>query len=255
MLNRKSTMPSIVEKRKTFRQLHDAGCFALPNPWDLGTARYLQHLGFKAIATTSAGFAFSRALPDYAVSLDLMLAHYRDLVEAVDIPVNADFENGFADEPADVAHNVRRCVDTGVAGLSVEDSTRGGDEPLYDVDFAAERISAARDAIGNSNVILVARTECFLAGKTDLSEVIRRLTAFARAGADCLYAPGIRTRDEIRAVVECPDRRSDRADDERCRGSRRAARECRKCVCTRGLGRVFEKRSRARPTWRLRDSC
>ena len=194
-------MPTIDERRQTFRELHRAGCFAIPNPWDIGSARYLQHLGFKAVATTSAGFAFSRGLPDGAVGRDLMLAHIREIVEATEIPVNADFENGYADGPSEVAENVRLCVDTGVAGLSIEDSTGRKEQPLYDVDLAVERIRAARKAIGESGTLLVARAECFLVGVTSIDEVIRRLTAYANAGADCLYAPGIRDREHISAVV------------------------------------------------------
>ncbi len=194
-------MPTIDERRQTFRELHRGGCFAIPNPWDIGSARYLQHLDFKAIATTSAGFAFSRGLPDGAVGRDLMLAHIREIVEATEIPVNADFENGYADDPGEVAENVRLCVDTGVAGLSIEDSTGRKEQPLYDVDLAVERIRAARKAIGESGTLLVARAECFLVGVTSIDEVIRRLTAYANAGADCLYAPGIRDREHISAVV------------------------------------------------------
>ncbi len=194
-------MPTIDERRQTFRELHRGGCFAIPNPWDIGSARYLQHLDFKAIATTSAGFAFSRGLPDGAVGRDLMLAHIREIVEATEIPVNADFENGYADDPGKVAENVRLCVDTGIAGLSIEDSTGRKEQPLYDVDLAVERIRAARKAIGESGTLLVARAECFLVGVTNIDEVIRRLTAYANAGADCLYAPGIRDREHISAVV------------------------------------------------------
>src|SRR5436190_17508175 len=142
-------MPTIAERRKTFRELHRGGCFAIPNPWDIGTARYLQRLGFKAIATTSAGFAFSRGLPDGAVGRDAMLAHIREIVEATDLPVNADFENGYADDPDGVAENVRHCVETGVAGLSIEDNSGRGDQPLYEVEVAAERIRAAKAAIGD----------------------------------------------------------------------------------------------------------
>ena len=194
-------MPTIADRRKTFRELHRGGCFALPNPWDTGTARYLQRLGFKAIATTSAGFAFSRGLPDGAVGRDAMLAHIREIVEATDLPVNADFENGYADDPNWIAENARLCAETGVAGLSIEDNSGRKDQPLYDVDLAAQRIRAAREAIGDSGTLLVARAECFLVGVTKIDEVIRRLTAYANAGADCLYAPGIRDRDHISAVV------------------------------------------------------
>src|ERR1700736_2778328 len=143
-------MKSIEEKRAEFRKLHQTGCFAIPNPWDVGTAKYLQHLGFQAIATTSAGFAFSRGLADGAVGRDLMLAHIREMVEATDLPLNADFENGYADDPEEVAANVQRCVETGVAGLSIEDNSGRSEEPLYELEFAAERIRAAKAAIGNS---------------------------------------------------------------------------------------------------------
>ncbi|HAK07021.1 MAG TPA: 2-methylisocitrate lyase [Spartobacteria bacterium] len=194
-------MTTIADRRATFRELHQGGCFAIPNPWDIGSARYLQHLGFKAIATSSAGFAFSCGLPDYAVPRDVMLAHIRELVEATDVPVNADFENGYADDPDGVAENVRRCVDAGVAGLSIEDASGQKEQPLYDIGHAVERIRAARAAIGDSGVLLVGRAECFLVGRPEIDEVIRRLSAYAEAGADCLYAPGIRTREHIAAVV------------------------------------------------------
>jgi 2-methylisocitrate lyase-like PEP mutase family enzyme len=192
---------AIAEKRRVFRALHESGCFALPNPWDLGSARYLQHLGFKAIATSSAGFAFSRGLPDNGVPRDEMLAHIRELVDATDLPVNADFENGYADDPEAVFANVQLCVTTGVAGLSIEDSTGRKDQPLYEIGRAVDRIRAARAAIGESGVVLVGRAECFLAGQPDIDETIRRLVAYAEAGADCLYAPGIRTREDIVATV------------------------------------------------------
>ena len=193
-------MATISERRQVFRELHRSGCFALPNPWDIGSAKYLEHLGFKAIATTSAGFAFSRGLPDGAVGLDPMLAHVREIVAATELPVNADFENGYADDPEGVAANVRPCVETGVAGFSIEDNR--GDQTLYEVELAAERIRAAKEAIGESGVVLTGRAECFLVGMNDIDEVIRRLTAYAEAGADCLYAPGIRERDHITAVVK-----------------------------------------------------
>ncbi|MEY2486265.1 MAG: hypothetical protein QOH39_1913 [Verrucomicrobiota bacterium] len=197
-------MLTIVQKRAAFGKLHQEGCFVIPNAWDIGSARYLQHLGFKAIATTSAGFAFSRGLPDCAVPRDVVLAHIRDLVDAADIPVNADFENGFAHEPEELAENVRRCVATGVAGLSIEDSSGDKAKPLYDIDFAVARIAAARKAIdeSGSDVILVGRAECFLVGKPDIVEVIRRLSAYAVAGADCLYAPSLQTGEQISAVVK-----------------------------------------------------
>ena len=196
-------MPTIAAKRETFRKLHESGCFLLPNPWDVGSARYLQHLGFKALATSSAGFAFSRGLPDNAVPLEVMLEHIREVVAATDLPVNADFENGFAHQPDEMAENVRLCIETGVAGLSIEDATGDGNNPLYSLDDAVARMKAARAAIdrSGSDIILVGRAECFLVGQDDIAEVVRRLKAYAAAGADCLYAPGIRTRDEIAAVV------------------------------------------------------
>ena len=196
-------MAHLAERRRAFRELHREGCFVLPNPWDVGTARYLQGLGFKALATTSAGYAFSCGLPDNAVPRDTMLRHLREIVAAVDVPVNADFEGGYADDPAGVAENVRRCVETGVAGLSIEDSTGDRRRPLYDLDHAAARIRAARRAIDQAGgeVVLTGRAECFLVGVRDMDETIRRLTAYAEAGADCLYAPGIRTREQIQAVV------------------------------------------------------
>jgi 2-methylisocitrate lyase-like PEP mutase family enzyme len=194
-------MATIEERRQAFRELHSGGCFVLPNPWDIGSARYLQHLGFKALATSSAGFAFSRGLPDNGVPLEMMLEHVREIVEATDLPVNADFENGYADAPEEIAKNVRLCVEAGVAGLSIEDSTDVREQSLYDISHAAERIRAAREAIGDSNVVLVGRAEGFLVGQANLDDVIRRLIAYAEAGADCLYAPGIRTAEQITAVV------------------------------------------------------
>jgi 2-methylisocitrate lyase-like PEP mutase family enzyme len=195
-------MATIAQRRTTFRQLHESGCFVLPNPWDIGSAKYLEHLGFKAIATTSAGFAFSRGLADGAVGCELMLAHIREIVEATELPVNADFENGYGHKPEEVAESVRRCVETGVAGLSIEDNSGRKDQPLYDIELAVDRIRAAKDAIGESGVVLAGRAECFLVGRDDIDDVIRRLTAYAEAGADCLYAPGIREPEQIKAVVE-----------------------------------------------------
>ena len=196
-------MPNTSEKRATFRQLHQSGCFVIPNPWDIGSARYLQHLGFKALATTSAGFAFSRGVPDYAVPRDVMLAHIRELVEATDLPVNADFENGYADTAEGVAESVRLCVQTGVAGLSIEDSTGDRARPLHDVADAVDRIRAARAAIDESgeDVVLVGRCECFLVGQEEIDEVLKRLVAYAEAGADCLYAPGVDESENITAIV------------------------------------------------------
>lgn len=197
-------MPSIAEKRATFRKLHESGCFALPNPWDIGTARYLQHLGFKAIASTSSGFAWATARPDNAVPRDAMLAHLAELVAASDLPVNADYENGYAHDADGVAESVRLCVATGVAGLSIEDSTGDKAKPLYDFDHAVARIRAARKAIdaNGGDTLLVGRAECFLVGQPDIAETTRRLKAYADAGADCLYAPGLRTAEQIGAVVQ-----------------------------------------------------
>jgi 2-methylisocitrate lyase-like PEP mutase family enzyme len=187
-----------------FRELHASGCFVLPNPWDVGTAVYLEHLGFKALATTSAGFAFTRGLPDGAVPRDDMLAHIRDVVAATPLPVNADFLSGYADEPEGVAANVALCIGTGVAGLSIEDSTGDGAAPLYELGLAVDRIRAARAAIDASGipVILTARCEAWLVGQPDPARVaLERLTAFAEAGADCLYAPGVRKPEEITEIV------------------------------------------------------
>jgi 2-methylisocitrate lyase-like PEP mutase family enzyme len=193
-------------RRETFRALHERGCFVMPNPWDPGSARYLQRLGFQALATTSAGFAFSRGLPDSsrAVPVDAVLGHIADIVNAVDLPVNADFESGYADNPDEVAVNVRRCVATGVAGLSIEDATGDRARPLYELSLAIERIKSARAAIdeSGSGVLLTARAECFLVGHDDpLKESIRRLNAYAAAGADVLFAPGIHQRDDIRTLT------------------------------------------------------
>jgi 2-methylisocitrate lyase-like PEP mutase family enzyme len=197
-------MPSPTEKRQAYRRLHESGCFVIPNPWDIGSARYLQHLGFKALASTSAGFASTIGLADNAVGRDDVLEHLRALCAATDVPVNADFEGGFAHEPDKIAENVRLCVATGVAGLSIEDSTGDKTKPLYDLEQAVARIRAARAAIDKAggDVIFTGRAECFLVGRPDLDEVITRLKAYAAAGADCLYAPGIRTREQIDAVVK-----------------------------------------------------
>lgn len=197
-------MPSAADKRQTYRKLHESGCFVIPNPWDIGSACYLQHLGFKALASTSAGYAFAQGLPDAAVGRDMMLQHLRELCAATDVPVNADFEGGYAHEPDRVAENVTLCVATGVAGLSIEDSTGDKDKPLYDLDMAVARVRAARAAIDRAggDVVFTGRAECFLVGRPDLDETIARLKAYAAAGADCLYAPGIRTREQIAAVVK-----------------------------------------------------
>jgi 2-methylisocitrate lyase-like PEP mutase family enzyme len=195
--------PSIDDKRRAFRQLHEAGCFVIPNPWDVGSARFLQSLGFKALATTSSGFAWSRGRPDGGISRDVALAHLRDMVAATDLPVNADFESGFAMDAAGVEESVGLAIETGVAGLSIEDSTGDAAKPLYDLGVAVERIRAARKAIDKAggDTLLVGRAECFLVGRPDLDETIERLKAYAHAGADCLYAPGIAARDQIAAVV------------------------------------------------------
>lgn len=191
-------------RRAAFRQLHESGFFVIPNPWDIGTARFLRGLGFKALATTSSGFAFSHGLPDtdWAVPRDLMLHHIATIAAAVDLPVNADFESGYAHEPEQIAQNVRLCVQTGVAGLSIEDATGDPVHPLYEPHLATERIRAAREAIGNSGVLLTARAECFLVGRPHpVRESINRLMDYAAAGADVLYAPGAHTREQIEAIV------------------------------------------------------
>lgn len=195
--------PSIDDKRRAFRQLHEAGCFVIPNPWDVGSARFLQSLGFKALATTSSGFAWSQGRHDGGISRDVALEHLHDMVAATDLPVNADFESGFAIDAAGVVQSVGLAVETGVAGLSIEDSTGDAAKPLYELGVAVERIRAARKAIDKAggDTLLVGRAECFLVGRPDLDETIARLKAYADAGADCLYAPGIAARDQIAAVV------------------------------------------------------
>jgi 2-methylisocitrate lyase-like PEP mutase family enzyme len=195
---------NISEKRRAFRALHQSGCFVIPNPWNVGSARYLQGLGFKALATTSAGYAHSIGYSDGDVTRDMVLAHCREIAQVTDIPVNADFEGGYADDPDEVAANVRLCVDTGVAGLSIEDATGNDADPLYGFDLAVKRVRAARDAIDKAggDVVFTARTEGFIRNRPDLDETIRRLKAFADAGADCLYSPGIKTREEITATIK-----------------------------------------------------
>ena len=197
------TRPSVADKRRSFRNLHESGCFVIPNPWDVGSARYLQGLGFKALATTSSGYAWSQGYADNAITRDMALAHLREMVAATDVPINADFESGFAADAAGVAESVRLAVDTGVAGLSIEDSTGNADKPLFDLDEAVRRMRAARAAIdaAGGDTLLIGRAECFLVGVADLDETIRRLKAYSEAGADCLYAPGVRTPEQIRAVV------------------------------------------------------
>ena len=203
---------ALVARRKTFRALHERGCFVIPNPWDVGSARYLQHLGFPALATTSAGFAFSQGLPDstddVVVSRDRSLAHIASITAAVDVPVTADFMSGYGLEPENVAESVAQCVATGVAGLSIEDATGDSASPLYELPIAVERVRAARRAIDESgplgkDVLLTARAECYHVGHRDpLRESIQRLQAYAAAGADVLFAPGPQTRSEIEALVD-----------------------------------------------------
>jgi 2-methylisocitrate lyase-like PEP mutase family enzyme len=197
------TAPTTADKRERFRAMHDSGCFVLPNPWDVGSARMLQHLGFQALASTSSGFAWTTGRADYAVTRDEMLAHLSALCAAVDLPVNADFQSGFARNPEGVAANVRLAIDTGVAGLSIEDSDVENNR-LYDKATALERLKAARDAVDQSgeNVVLVARTELLLCEPDAISAAIDKLVAFAEAGADCLYAPGVKKREHIRAMVQ-----------------------------------------------------
>ncbi|HMM51453.1 MAG TPA: isocitrate lyase/phosphoenolpyruvate mutase family protein [Burkholderiaceae bacterium] len=195
--------PNVDDKRRTFRRLHDSGCFVIPNPWDIGSALYLQQLGFSALATTSSGFAWSQGRADGSMPRERVLEHLAELVAATDLPVNADFESGFAPDPAGVAESVRLAVQTGIAGLSIEDSTGDPARPLRELDDAVARVRAAREAIDRAggDVLLVGRAECFFLGRPDLDETITRLKAYANAGADCLYAPGIRTREQIAAVV------------------------------------------------------
>ncbi|MFH1346224.1 MAG: isocitrate lyase/phosphoenolpyruvate mutase family protein [Pseudomonadota bacterium] len=197
-------MLTSADKRTAFRKLHESGCFIIPNPFDAGSAKALQHLGFKALASTSAGFAWTIAKADNRVTVDDVCDHLAAICAAVDIPVNADFEDGFAHEPEKVGVNVARAVKSGVAGLSIEDFTGDNAKPLFDRALAIERIKAARQAIDadSSGVLLTGRCEAFLRGQKDLKLVIDRLTAYAEAGADCLYAPGIASPEEISAVVK-----------------------------------------------------
>jgi 2-methylisocitrate lyase-like PEP mutase family enzyme len=191
------------DRIRAFRTLHQSGCFVIPNPWDVGSARILAQLGFSALATTSSGFAWTLGRADNHVTLDEVLVHLRAMTASVDIPFNADFEGGFAVEPAEVAVNVTAATATGIAGLSIEDSTGNDTTPLFELALAVERVRAARQAIDASGtgVLLTGRSEGFVAGRPDLTETIRRLTAYAEAGAECLFAPGLRTMEEIRAVV------------------------------------------------------
>lgn len=197
------TRPSIADKRKAFHRLHESGCFVIPNPWDVGSARYLQGLGFKALATTSSGFAWSHGHADGRMSRDRVLDHLTDMVEATNLPINADFENGFGTDVEALGDSVRLAVQSGVAGLSIEDSTGNAAAPLFDLDTAVERMRAARKAIdkAGADTMLIGRAECFLVGQPDIDVTIARLKAYANAGADCLYAPGIKTPEHISAVV------------------------------------------------------
>jgi 2-methylisocitrate lyase-like PEP mutase family enzyme len=197
-------MPTISGKRAAFRDLHKSGCFVIPNPWDVSSARWLQGMGFKALASTSAGFAWSKCLPDNAVTREMVLTHLRELVENTDVPINADFEGGFAHDPAGVAESVALAVDTGVAGLSIEDSKRDKENPVYSLEEGAARIKAARQAIDKKggDTLLVGRSENFLVGRADLDDTIARLKAYSAAGADCLYAPGISKPEQIKAIVQ-----------------------------------------------------
>ena len=198
------THRTAADKRRAFRELHASGCFVIPNPWDVGSARFLQGLGFKALATTSSGFAWSRGRADNGLSRETVLEHLAELVAATELPVNADFESGFAADAKGVAESIRLAVETGVAGVSIEDSTGDATQPLFALEEAVLRLREARRAIdaAGGDVLLVGRAECFLVGRPDLDETIARLRAYANAGADCLYAPGLRTREQIAAVVE-----------------------------------------------------
>jgi 2-methylisocitrate lyase-like PEP mutase family enzyme len=197
-------MPTPSEKRTTFRRMHESGCFVIPNPWDVGSARCLQSLGFKALASTSSGFAWSQAMPDNGITRDMALDHFAAMAAATDVPLNADFEGGFAHDADGVGESVRLCCGTGVAGLSIEDSTGDKSKPLYDFELAVARVRAARAAIDKAggDVVFTARCEGFLVGVPDMNEVTRRLKAYAEAGADCLYAPAIKTREQIAAIVK-----------------------------------------------------
>ena len=263
-----SAVVSVADKRQAFRRLHEAGCFVIPNPWDIGSARMLQGLGFKALATTSSGFAWSQGRPDNGISREMALAHLAEMVAATDVPINADFESGFAADPAGVAQSVRLAVETGVAGLSIEDSTGDAAAPLFTLEEAVERLRAARRAIDRAgpDTLLVGRAECYLVGRPDLQETIARLQAYANAGADCLYAPGLRTREEIAAVVAAVapkpvnllDRLGQRPERGRHLGTGRAANQRRRGACARRLGRLHARgaddRGRRAVRW-LRAGC
>lgn len=192
------------DRIRSFRRLHSSGCFVMPNPWDIGTARALEQLGFTALATTSAGMAWTLGRPDNGITLEQSLEHMTAIADAVDVPVNADFEGGFAVDPAGVAANVKRAADTGIAGLSIEDSSGDAADPLFEFELATERVAAARAALDETGTgaVLTARSEGFVVGRPDLAETIRRLRAYADAGADCLYAPRIDNLDDARVIVE-----------------------------------------------------
>jgi 2-methylisocitrate lyase-like PEP mutase family enzyme len=200
-------MQSFDQRRTAFRKLHESGCFVIPNPYDVGTARYLRRLGFQALATTSGGFAFTQGLPDEdsTVPRKLMLAHVAEIVNASELPVNADFQSGYAHDPEGVARNVKLCIETGVAGLSIEDATGDADKPLYELSHAVDRIAAAKAAVdeSGSGVLLTGRAECYLTGHPEpFTEALRRLERYAAAGADVLYAPGVQQPEEIAAIVK-----------------------------------------------------
>lgn len=196
-------MTTAADKRRTFRKLHESGCFVMPNPWDIGSTLYLQSLGFKALATTSAGYAWTHGLDDGGITRDMAIAHIAEVSATADVPFNADFEGGFAHEPEGVAESVRLAGETEVAGLSIEDFTGDMKAPLYDMDTAVARMKAARAAIDKSgaDVLLTGRSEGFIRNRPDLAETIARLKAYAAAGAYCLYAPGLTTEEQITAVV------------------------------------------------------
>lgn len=198
-----STSASLIERCRQFHQLHKSGCFVIPNPWDAGSAKLLEQLGFRALATTSAGFAWTIGKADAHIEVDEAIEHFRTVAAAVDVPVSGDFEHGFADDPADVAVNAAKVAATGVAGFSIEDSTGNPDQPLFEFDLAVERIKAARAAITASGapLVLTGRSEGYLVGRPDLEETIRRLSAYAEAGADCVYAPRVQSLSDIKAIV------------------------------------------------------
>src|SRR5213593_2014765 len=239
-------MTHATDRCRVFRRLHQSGCFVIPNPWDLGSARLLTQLGFPALATTSSGFAWSLGRHDNGVSLQEALGHFQSIAHGVEVPVNADFEGGFATAPAAVAANVAAATATGIAGLSIEDSTGDAADPLFELTLAVERIQAARRAIDDSgtDILLTGRSEGFIVGRPDLSETIRRLTAYAEAGADCVYAPGLRTKADIAAVVKAVAPRPVRTGGQRLDNRGRARRprspadQRRRSPRPRGLDRV-----------------